>query len=115
MANPQLTSCIFCEIVKGEIPKDFRYKDANVLAFDDIHPVAKVHVLFISKEHVDAFEKLTDDDILSSVRRGIQKVVEDTGLGDKGYKIIVNGGGGQVVNHLHFHLIGPTGLNAPIK
>lgn len=116
MTNPQSpTDCIFCEIVRGEIPKDFRYKDGNVLAFDDIHPVAKVHVLFIPKEHVNAFENLTDDDILTSVRRGIQKIVEESGLVGKGYKVIINGGGGQVVNHLHFHLIAPTGLNAPIK
>ncbi len=110
-----MTDCIFCEIVKGEIPKDFRYKDANVVAFDDIHPVAKVHVLFIPKEHVNAFEDLNDDDVLASIRRGIQKVVEQNDLVGKGYKIVVNGGGGQVINHLHFHLIGPTGLHAPIK
>lgn len=110
-----MTDCIFCEIVKGEIPKDFRYKDANVVAFDDIHPVAKVHVLFISKEHYGAFEELTDDDVLGSIRRGIQKVVAETDLVGKGYKIVLNGGGGQVINHLHFHLIGPTGLHAPIK
>lgn len=115
MANQEITSCIFCEIVKGEIPKDFRFKDGNVLAFDDIHPVAKVHVLFIPKEHIGSFEDLTDDDVLASVRRGIQKIVADTGLVGKGYKIIVNGGGGQVVSHLHFHLIGPTGLNAPVR
>jgi len=110
-----MNDCIFCEIVKGEIPKDFRFKDENVLAFDDIHPVAKVHVLFISKEHYGAFEELHDDDVLSSIRKGIQKIVEETGLVGKGYKILANGGGGQVINHLHFHLIGPTGLQAPIK
>lgn len=110
-----MTDCIFCEIVKGEIPKDFRFKDENVVAFDDIHPVAKVHVLFISKAHIRAFEDLNDDDVLSSIRHGIQKIVVQTDLVGKGYKIIVNGGGGQGINHLHFHLIGPTGLNAPIK
>jgi histidine triad (HIT) family protein len=110
-----MDDCIFCEIVRGDIPKDFKYKDENVLAFDDIHPVAKVHVLFISKEHVNSFEELRDDDILGSIRRGIQKVVEQNNLVGKGYKVIANGGGGQVINHLHFHLIGPTGLNAPIK
>lgn len=109
------TNCIFCEIVRGDIPKDFRYKDSNVLAFDDIHPVAKVHVLFIPKVHVDTFENLYDDEVLSSVRKGIQKIVEEEKLVGKGYKILVNGGGGQVINHLHFHLIGPTGLQAPIK
>lgn len=110
-----MKNCIFCEIVKGEIPKDFRYKDENIVAFDDIHPVAKVHVLFISKDHIPAFENLIDDDILSSVRRGVQKIVEQNDLVGKGYKVVANGGGGQVINHLHFHLIGPTGLEAPIR
>lgn len=110
-----MNDCIFCEIVKGEIPKDFVYKDANIVAFDDIHPVAKVHVLFASKEHVSSFEDLQDDDILASVRRGIQKVVAQNDLVGKGYKIVVNGGGAQIINHLHFHLIGPTGLKAPIR
>ncbi len=110
-----MTDCIFCEIVKGEIPKDFRYKDENIVAFDDIHPVAKVHVLFISKDHIPSFENLIDDGILNSMRRGIQKIVEQTDLVGKGYKVVINGGGAQVINHLHFHLIGPTGLNAPVK
>lgn len=110
-----MKNCIFCEIIKGKIPKDFRFKDENIVAFDDIHPVAKVHILFVPKNHIAAFENLTDDNILSSVRNGIQKIVEQTDLVGKGYKIVLNGGGGQVINHLHFHLIGPTGLHAPIK
>lgn len=110
-----MQDCIFCQIAKGEIPKNFRYEDENVVAFDDINPVAKVHVLFTPREHVSAFEELLDDNVLSSVRRGIQKIVEQTNLVGKGYKIVVNGGGAQVINHLHFHLIGPIGTNAPIK
>lgn len=110
-----MTDCIFCKIVKGEIPKDFRYQDEKIVAFDDINPVAKVHVLFIPREHVDAFEKLSDDQVLFSIRHGIQKVAEEMGLVGKGYKIIVNGGGAQVINHLHFHLIGPTGLHTTLE
>jgi histidine triad (HIT) family protein len=110
-----MTDCIFCKIVKKEIPKKLAYEDDNIVAFDDINPVAKVHILFVPKNHMDAFEDLTDDNILSSVRHGIQKIVEQNDLIGKGYKVVVNGGGGQVINHLHFHLIGPTGLHAPIK
>lgn len=110
-----MKDCVFCKIVNGEIPKDFRFKDDNVLAFDDINPVASTHILFIPKIHVNAFEELEDDNVLSSMRRGIQRLVEENGLVGKGYKLIVNGGGGQVVNHLHVHLIGPTGLHAPVK
>jgi histidine triad (HIT) family protein len=110
-----MEDCIFCKIVSGEIPKDFRFEDEKVLAFDDINPVAPVHVLFIPKSHVKAFEELTDDAVLSSVRVGIQKVVEEEGLVGKGYKIVVNAGGGQVIDHLHFHLFGPVGVHVPVE
>ena len=110
-----MNGCIFCEIVKGKIPKDFRFEDANVVAFDDISPVAKVHVLFISRKHYDAFETLDDDNVLFSMRKAIQKIVVDTKLVGKGYKILANGGGAQNINHLHFHLIGPVGLDIPMK
>lgn len=106
--------CIFCKIVNREIPKKFVYEDENILAFDDINPVNKVHILFIPKKHVEAFENLEDDKIFPSVRRAIQKFVKEEDLVGKGYKILVNGGGAQVVNHLHFHLIGPIGLNAKL-
>lgn len=109
-----MRDCIFCKIVKHEIPKEFKYEDDDIVAFDDINPVAKVHVLFVSKEHIADFENLTDDGVFASVRKGIQEIVKQTDLVGKGYKIVVNGGGGQIINHLHFHLIGPTGLNAPI-
>lgn len=102
--------CIFCKIVRGEIPKEFRFQDDLIVAFDDINPVAKTHVIFTPREHIKAFEELTNDAILSSVRKGIQKVVSDRQLVGVGYKILVNGGGAQIIDHLHFHLIGPIGL-----
>lgn len=110
-----MQDCIFCKIVSGEIPKNFRFKDEKVLAFDDINPLAPVHVLFIPKAHVKAFEELSDDAVLASIRVGIQKVVKEEGLIGKGYKIVVNGGGGQVIDHLHFHLIGPVGVHVPVE
>jgi len=109
-----MNDCIFCKIVTGEIPKDFVYQDENIVAFDDISPVKPTHVLFIPKVHVESFEKIEDDKFLASIRRGIQKVVEKKGLIGKGYKIVVNGGGAQVINHLHFHLMGPVGLHAKV-
>jgi len=105
-----MNDCIFCKIVKGEIPKEFRYQDDLIVAFDDIKPVADTHVIFAPREHIVAFEDLTKDEILSSVRRGMQKIISDKKLIGRGYKILVNGGGAQIINHLHFHLIGPIGL-----
>lgn len=102
--------CVFCKIVRGEIPKDFRYEDDTIVAFDDIRPQADIHVLFTTRKHIDAFESLKDDKILSSVRIGIQKIVSENKLVGRGYKILVFGGGAQTIEHLHFHLIGPIGL-----
>lgn len=84
------------------------------MGFDDINPVNETHILFIPKSHYDAFEKLDDDMVMSSVRKGIQKLVKERVLIGKGYKIVVNGGGAQVINHLHFHLIGPIGHDGKV-
>lgn len=105
-----MNNCVFCKIVKGEIQKEFRYQDEEIVAFDDIRPQADIHVLFAARKHIDAFESLKDDKILSSVRIGIQKIVSENKLVGRGYKILVFGGGAQTIGHLHFHLIGPIGL-----
>lgn len=105
-----MSDCVFCKIISGEIPKKFRYKDDNVVAFDDIKPAAKTHIVFVPKKHIENFESLKDDSILSSIRQGMQKIIDDNKLIGRGYKVVVNGGGAQIVNHLHFHLIGPIGL-----
>lgn len=104
-----MKDCIFCKIVKGEMEANVVWEDAYVMAFADIKPVADVHVLFIPKKHVSDFFELKDDKVMSSVRCGAQEMVEKKKLMGKGYKLQVNGGGAQIINHLHFHLIGPTG------
>ncbi len=107
-----MNDCIFCKIVKKEIPKELHFEDENIVAFDDINPQSEVHVLFIPKKHFDSLDLLSDGDdmILSSVRKGIKKVVEEKGLNGKGYKVLVYAGGAQTIDHLHFHLRGPLGL-----
>ena len=110
--NINMEECIFCKIVRKEIPKDFRYEDNLVVAFDDINPRADIHVLFVPKKHLETFESLTEADIkiLSSIRAGINKYAQEVKLIGRGFKIVVYAGGAQTVNHLHFHLIGPIGL-----
>jgi len=105
-----MEDCIFCKIVRKEIPKDLQFEDEKVIAFDDIKPVAATHIVFIPKEHIEDFESLKDDSIFPSIRTGMQKIIDEKKLVGRGFKIIVNGGGAQIVNHLHFHLIGPIGL-----
>lgn len=99
--------CIFCKIVKGEIPNQTILEDENFLAFSDINPTRKIHVLIIPKEHYASFD-VTPPKIMSEMTAFIQKVAGVLGVKESGYRLITNIGddGGQEVHHLHFHLIG---------
>lgn len=99
--------CIFCKIVKGEIPNQTILEDENFLAFNDINPTRKIHVLIIPKEHYASFD-VTPPRIMSEMTAFIQKVADVLGVKESGYRLITNIGddGGQEVHHLHFHLIG---------
>lgn len=102
-------NCIFCKITRGEITKEFEYEDKNIVAFSDITPARPVHILFVPRIHIEDFNDITDQNILDSVRKGVQKVIADKKLMGKGYRVLVNGGGAQIINHLHFHLLSPMG------
>jgi histidine triad (HIT) family protein len=99
--------CIFCKIVKGEIPNQTILEDENFLAFNDINPTRKIHVLIIPKEHYASFD-VTPPKIMSDLTEFIQKVAGVLDVKESGYRLITNIGehGGQEVHHLHFHLIG---------
>lgn len=102
--------CIFCKIVKGEIPCTKVYEDEDVLAFDDINPIAPVHTLVIPKKHIENISSLTDKDntIVAAVMSGVREVAQIKGITDKGYRVISNNGtgAGQEVFHMHFHVLG---------
>lgn len=99
--------CIFCKIVKGEIPNQTILEDENFLAFNDINPTRKIHVLIIPKEHYASFDVIPAQ-IMAEMTEFIQKVAGVLGVKESGYRLITNIGdhGGQEVHHLHFHLIG---------
>lgn len=100
--------CIFCKIVKKEIPKEFIYEDEDIMVFPDIKPIKSVHLLIMPKKHVPDF--LDAEPVLfEKLARVVQQMVRKEGLQDKGYRLIVNGGGAQIVDHLHIHLTGPWG------
>lgn len=103
-------NCIFCKIVTGEIPKEFAYEDDTVVAFEDINPVKPIHLLVIPKEHIADFFDSKNETIHMSIVKALHHLIEKKGLMGKGYKVEINGGGSQIVPHLHFHLIGPTGV-----
>ena len=99
--------CIFCKIVKGEIPNQTILEDENFLAFNDINPTRKIHVLIIPKEHYASFD-VTPPSVMTEMTEFIQKVAKVLDVKESGYRLITNIGdhGGQEVHHLHFHLIG---------
>ena len=104
-----MTDCLFCKIVAGDIPSKKVYEDDDYLAFWDIAPKAPVHVLLIPKQHVTSLNHL-DDGNLSLVQAMIGKapqIAAEMGL-DEGFRVVINtgAGGGQEVDHLHFHILG---------
>ena len=106
-----MDNCIFCKIVAGEIPCSKVYEDDTVLAFNDIAPTAKTHVVIIPKEHIlSGANDLTAENagIIGRIYLAAKKIAADTGLADTGYRIVNNCGqdGGQTVFHIHFHLLG---------
>jgi histidine triad (HIT) family protein len=108
------TDCIFCKIVAGQIPANKVYEDDLVLAFHDIQPQAPVHVLVIPKKHLASVNDLhvTDSAVLSHIFAAVQRVAQTTGIAETGYRTVTNTGknAGQVVHHLHFHVMGGKSL-----
>ena len=104
-----MQDCLFCKIVRGEIPADKLYEDDEILAFHDIHPSAPVHFLIVPKIHL---ENLYDADLqhqqlLGKIFGMAGKLARDAGCAD-GFRVIVNNGrvGHQEVYHLHMHILG---------
>lgn len=100
--------CIFCKIIKRQIPKVFRFESENLVAFDDISPSADVHILIVPKEHLKGMSdiSLNQSGLLVEVFDAIKRLVKENNLEDNSYRVVVNGGKAQHVPHLHFHLLG---------
>ena len=110
-------NCIFCKIIKGEIPSDKVYEDENILAFKDINPAAPIHVLVIPKKHVENILSIEDENMLKELYDGVKKVVQILNIKESGFRIITNCGkdAGQEVMHLHFHVLAGEKLGEKIK
>ncbi len=113
-----MDDCLFCKIIKKEIPSKVVYEDDTVLAFRDINPVAPVHILVIPKKHIGSVVELTNEDeaVVGKIYTIINKIAKQEGIAEKGFRVIVNCGedGGQEVKHLHFHLLGGKKLGTKI-
>lgn len=102
--------CIFCKIVNGEIPCSKVYETENVIAFDDINPMAPVHVIIIPKEHIPTLLDVTSVkmDVLEAMVSAAQQVAKIKGIDETGFRTVINCNkeGGQIIFHLHMHVLG---------
>lgn len=112
-----MDNCLFCKIIKGEIPSEKVYEDDEILAFKDINPMAPVHILIIPKIHIDGADKLNAENsaVVGKIFAVASKLADEYHL-DNGFRIVTNVGedGGQTVRHLHFHLLGGAKLNTAL-
>ena len=102
--------CIFCQIANGQTDTEILYQTDTLVVFKDINPHAPVHLLFVPKKHIRSVNDLTDADqeILSGLVMAAQKMAKEHGVAKSGYKLLYNveKGGGQLLFHLHLHLMG---------
>ena len=104
-----MKGCIFCNIANKKIVKQFTYEDEDVMVFPDIHPVAPIHLLIMPKKHIPDFLMMKDEGLMIKLKKTIQKMIKEQKIQDKGYRLVVNGGGAQIIDHLHIHLMGKIG------
>jgi histidine triad (HIT) family protein len=115
-----MENCVFCKIVRGDIPSKKVYEDENVLVFKDLHPVSPVHVLIIPKVHFENVHAMSVSEeglaALNAMFRALPEIVRLVGLEEKGFRLINNCGvaARQSVMHAHFHLIGGRSLGTKI-
>ncbi len=110
--------CIFCKIAQKEIPAKIVYEDEHALAFEDVNPQAPVHMLVITKRHIPTILDTADgDEALMGHLLGVcKKLAMDKGIAERGFRIVsnCNPDGGQVVYHLHLHVLGGRKLRGPL-
>lgn len=105
-----MSDCIFCKIVKGEIPNNQVYKDEQVTAFRDLNPAAPTHILIVPNKHIDSVNFMIADDepLIGHLFFAAKQIAAQEGLADEGFRLVVNTNahGGQTVFHIHLHLLG---------
>lgn len=111
-----MEDCLFCKIVKKEIPSGIVFENDKLLAFEDINPQAPTHILIIPKEHFASLKEIPEEkrDILAELLLAARLIAEEKGL-SRGYRVVLNTGkeSGQAVFHIHFHLLGGRQMTWP--
>ena len=107
--------CLFCRIIRGEIPAKLVAETADCIAFRDINPQAPVHVLVVPRKHVASLDELRDAELLGRIGLLAAEIARSEGITGSGYRTVINHGsdGGQSVAHLHMHLLGGRKMKWP--
>jgi histidine triad (HIT) family protein len=102
--------CVFCKIIRGESPADFVYKGEEIVVFKDIRPEAPIHLLVVPRRHIPTVNDLTEEDrlLVGEMFLKARAIAQRLGIAERGYRLILNveRGGGQIIFHLHMHLLG---------
>ena len=111
-----MSDCLFCKIVKGEIPSTVVYEDDYVFAFKDIDPQAPFHVIVIPKSHIQSAAQISGEnsELIAKVFEAISKIAKENNL-DNGFRVVNNCGesAGQTVHHIHFHMLAGRDMTWP--
>lgn len=99
--------CLFCKIIAGEIPSEKVFENNEIVAFNDIYPKAKIHILVVPKKHIESVKHLeeTDKNLVGELIMAAKSIAKEKNM--EGYKLVINVGkeGGQIIDHLHIHLL----------
>ena len=111
--------CIFCQIATGKIPGDILYQNKGVVAFRDINPQAPVHLIIIPTKHVPSLTYLSEAEspLIGNMVNAANQLAREEGIAEAGYRLTINCGeqGGQLVPHLHMHLLGGRRLSGTLS
>ncbi len=112
-----MENCIFCKIIKKDIPATIIYEDDLITVFEDINPKAPVHILLIPKEHFASLNEIPEDkkELIGHILLKAKGIAHEKSIADKGYRLVLNTGrdSGQDVHHIHFHLLGGRQMSWP--
>jgi histidine triad (HIT) family protein len=113
-----MENCPFCKIIAHELPADILYEDEQAIAIQDLHPLTPVHILVIPKVHIASLNAVTPEQstLLGELLLTARQLAFAQGIGEAGYRIVINtgAGGGQSVFHLHIHVLGGAKIEADV-
>ena len=113
-----MENCIFCQIAKKQSPANLEYEDKEIVAFWDTNPKTAVHILIVPKKHIPSVTELKAEDevLMGKMIMVAKKIAEEKGIAEGGYRLCINAGkhSGQVVDHIHLHLMGGQKLDAMV-